>query len=62
MNETWVRTAVEASPILTDELVWEQDMRLRRHPIRVTQHIDRDAVFTDLFAKAAAMGMTLRLA
>lgn len=50
----WVSTEVISSPILTDDLKWKPTTD--RHPIRVANHIDRDAVFGDLFAKLAAAG------
>ena len=51
MNEAWVHTTIESSPLLSRDLTWSVDRR--RHPIRVAQHIHRDGVFADLFEKAA---------
>ncbi|MEM6391396.1 MAG: nucleoside hydrolase [Planctomycetota bacterium] len=52
MDNAWVDSAVEPSPILTDRLTWSRDAR--RHPIRVAQHIKRDPLFADFFSKCAA--------
>jgi len=52
MDRRWVSSQVESSPILTGDLTWSRDGR--RHPIRIAQHIRRDPLFADLFAKCAA--------
>jgi len=51
-NTEWVPTAVCPSPILKDNVTWapEDDSR---HNIRVATHVNRDAVFGDLFRKIA---------
>ncbi|NBC10599.1 MAG: hypothetical protein GVY24_02540, partial [Planctomycetes bacterium] len=54
MDRHWVMSSIESSPILTSELTWSRDAR--RHPIRVADHIQRDPLFADLFAKCAATG------
>jgi inosine-uridine nucleoside N-ribohydrolase len=48
-NPDWVPTDLVHSPILTDQLTWSADNS--RHLIRVARHVDRDAVFTDLFKR-----------
>jgi len=52
VNQDWVATTLEPSPILTEGLTWSRDAR--RHPTRVAQHVNRDGVFSDLFARASA--------
>lgn len=51
-NGSWCRSAVVASPVLTDELTWSLDPT--RHPIREVVDIRRDEVYGDFFAKLAA--------
>ncbi|MEM8737061.1 MAG: nucleoside hydrolase [Planctomycetota bacterium] len=58
MDQAWVETTIEPCPVLTDDRTWSRDAR--RPPIRVAQHIHRDALFTDLFAKAAQTNPTPR--
>ncbi|MFP4107406.1 MAG: hypothetical protein ACLFVU_15160 [Phycisphaerae bacterium] len=58
LNSDWVRTSVCASPILTEEDTWQRDPD--RHPIRVAEHIRRDGVFSDLFAKLDRLHQALR--
>jgi inosine-uridine nucleoside N-ribohydrolase len=45
----WVPTVLVHSPRLTSEYTWSLDDN--RHWIRVAVHVDRDAVFGDLFRK-----------
>jgi inosine-uridine nucleoside N-ribohydrolase len=45
----WVPTALTHSPRLTSEHTWSHDEN--RHWIRTATHVDRDAVFGDLFRK-----------
>ena len=45
----WVPTALVHSPRLTSEYTWSHDPE--RHLIRTATHVDRDAVFGDLFRK-----------
>lgn len=54
INPDWIRSKMVPSPILTDELSWKQDES--RHQIRVAVHVNRDAVFQDLFTKLAGAG------
>ena len=48
----WVPTVLVHSPRLTSEYTWSLDDN--RHWIRVAVHVDRDAVFGDLFRKLEA--------
>ncbi len=52
VNPDWIETALVHSPILTTEETWSADPR--RHLIRTTTRIKRDAIFRDFFAKLAA--------
>ena len=52
LSGQWVSTVLMPSLVLTDEVTWGP-ADAARHPIRVARHIDRDAVFTDLFVKLA---------
>jgi len=49
VNPNWVETKTVPSPILTEELTWRQAPG--RHTVKVTTHINRDAIFGDLFGK-----------
>lgn len=49
INSAWLKTHVEASPILNDHLGYTRDAE--RHPIRIVDWLDRDAIFADFFAK-----------
>ena len=49
VNPNWVETKTVPSPILTDELTWRQAPG--RHTVKVTTHVNRDAIFGDLFGK-----------
>lgn len=51
INPTWIETALVHSPILTDQLTYSHDPR--RHLIRQALHVNRDAIFGDLFRKLA---------
>ena len=50
VNSGWFRTQIEPSPVLRPDMTWEAP-GAERHPIRVVWHVDRDAVFGDVFAK-----------
>ncbi len=52
VNPDWVETRVEPSPILQPDITWKLDPE--RHPIRVAWHVDRDAIFADVFQKLAS--------
>jgi inosine-uridine nucleoside N-ribohydrolase len=52
VDQGWVSTTINPSPILTADLKWRHDSS--RHPIRVAAHIFRDGLFADLFAKLSA--------
>ena len=49
VDPSWTDSVLTASPILTSELTWSQD--LHRHLIREVQSVDRDLIFADLFRK-----------
>mgnify|MGYP005838129011 CR=1 FL=1 len=49
VNQSWVPTRIIHSPILTDQMTWSVDQG--RHFIKSAYHIDRDAIFKDLFRK-----------
>jgi inosine-uridine nucleoside N-ribohydrolase len=51
VNPKWVPSQLSPSPVLTTDLKYE--MRAGRHNVRVATHVDRDAVFDDLFRKLA---------
>lgn len=50
-NPEWVPSKIVESPVLTDDVKWEQ--RAGRHPIRVATNVRRDEVFHDLFQRLA---------
>jgi purine nucleosidase len=52
LSGSWVSTVLMPSPVLTDEVTWGA-VDTSRHMVRIARHIDRDAVFTDLFVKLA---------
>lgn len=52
LNPDWLKTHIAASPILNDHLGYTLDPI--RHPIRIVDWLDRDAIFTDFFAKLHA--------
>jgi len=58
INPRWITSKMTPSPILTDQITWKQDPG--RHRIRVATHVDRDAIFADLFAKLVRAGGPLR--
>jgi len=49
INPDWIDTKLISSPVLEDDLRWRQTSD--RHRIRVATHVNRDAVFADLFAR-----------
>ena len=51
INPEWVDTKILPSPILTDRLTYKHVPG--RHSMRMATHINRDAVFRDLFTKIA---------
>ena len=53
-NPEWVTSEIVPSPVLTDDLRWEAGAD--RHDIRVANHVDRDAVFNDLFSLLSGLG------
>jgi purine nucleosidase len=50
IDQGWFTTRIQPSPILNPDLTWDRDPQ--RHPIRVAEHLHRDGIFADLFAKA----------
>lgn len=53
LDERWTPSHLVHSPVLTDQVTWSVDQR--RHLIRYVYHIDRDAIFRDLFDKLAKL-------
>ncbi len=51
-NPEWAPTRLEPSPVLRDDTTWGP-ADPTRHPVRMAYHMDRDAVFADLFHKLA---------
>jgi hypothetical protein len=49
INPNWSVTRLVPSPILQDDMSWQQDNS--RHPIRYCSYVSRDHIFGDLFAK-----------
>lgn len=49
LNERWTPSHLVHSPVLTNQVTWSVDQR--RHLIRYVYHLDRDAIFRDLFDK-----------
>ena len=54
VNRKWITTDSRPSPILSDDLTWE--LSPDRHLIEIARQVDRDAIFTDFFAKALGAG------
>lgn len=52
VNPKWVDTEIAPSPILQPDITWR--LHPRRHPVRVATHVDRDAIYDDVFRKLAA--------
>lgn len=52
-NPEWAPSEILPSPILTDDMRWEQGTN--RHNIRMANNINRDAVFNDVFTRLASM-------
>ena len=52
LNADWMKTRIAPSPILNEHLGYTIDPA--RHPIRIVEWLDRDAVFADFFAKLRA--------
>jgi inosine-uridine nucleoside N-ribohydrolase len=49
INDTWVSTNLDHSPIITDQLTWSIDQS--RHFIRSAYFVHRDPIFRDFFMK-----------
>ena len=52
INPSWVPTHIIHSPILTDQVTYSKDKS--RHFIRMAYHVNRDAIFRDLFDKLSS--------
>jgi len=50
VNPSWFESDLHPAPILLDDVTWGP-VDPARHPIRIVRHIDRDAVYGDLFSK-----------
>lgn len=51
-NPAWVPSRLEPSPVLRDDITWGP-ADPTRHPVRMAYHMNRDAIFGDLFRKLA---------
>ena len=51
LNPDWLKTHIRPSPILEDSLGYDHDAS--RHPIRIVDWLDRDAILNDFFTKLA---------
>jgi len=49
VNPKWILTHIVYSPVLTDQVTWSVDQS--RHFIKSAYHVDRNAIFKDLFRK-----------
>lgn len=52
VNPEWFRTQLEPSPVLRPDMT-RGAVEECRHPVRVVWHVDRDAVFRDVFGRLA---------
>lgn len=53
INPDWLPSELRPSPVLQDDLTWGPEDPAR-HPVRIVRHVNRDAVFGDLFRKLEA--------
>lgn len=51
-----MKTSEAPSPVLLDDLHWQQPQPTGRRSIQIAYAIDRNKVFADFFAKAAQLG------
>ncbi len=49
INPKWISSKLTPSPILGEGLEWKHDAS--RHQVRVATHVNRDAIFGDLFSR-----------
>ena len=49
LNSDWLKTHIEGAPILNDHLGYSRDAS--RHPMRIVDWLNRDAIFSDFFEK-----------
>jgi len=59
VNPEWVRTELQPSPILTDQMTWSVDAG--RHWIRYAVEVNRNAIFRDFYQKLRSSGSTKTL-
>jgi inosine-uridine nucleoside N-ribohydrolase len=52
VNPGWMATDLHPSPVLLPDITWGP-VDPARHPVRIVRHINRDAVYADLFTKLA---------
>jgi inosine-uridine nucleoside N-ribohydrolase len=50
INPGWLPSELRPSPVLRDDITWGPE-DAERHPVRIVRHVNRDAVFGDLFRK-----------
>lgn len=51
INTDWVKTRTGPSPVLRDDLTWQAPTPAGRREIDIAFAVDRDAIFSDFFAK-----------
>ena len=49
LNSDWLKTHIEGAPMLNDHLGYSRDAS--RHPMRIVDWLNRDAIFSDFFEK-----------
>jgi purine nucleosidase len=50
VNPEWLASDLLPSPVLQDDITWGPD-DAARHAVRIVRHVNRDAIFGDLFRK-----------
>lgn len=53
INPQWMDSYLRPSPVLQEDITWGPDDP-SRHPVRYVRHVNRDAIFGDLFRKLEA--------
>ena len=56
IERKWVRTLSMPSPVLRDDITWEQPTPATRRQIDVAVQVDRDSIFADFFTRARNSG------
>jgi purine nucleosidase len=54
LNDTWLPSRLVPAPCVTSEVTWDtaqKDTSVKRHPVRLIDYVQRNAVFADLFRK-----------